>query len=93
MTNYTDIDLTFFIGLYRDQLRARSVLAALREKFPESTLIIRSDGDSNSSNSELAKDFNAHYYQEQRLYPIANRWGDGTQDPGIVSKSPIQGSV
>jgi len=72
MSNYTDSDLTFFLGLYQDQKRAEPMLAMLRKFYPESTLIIRSDGDSNPLNADLAKQFDAHYFEEERLYPIEN---------------------
>ena len=68
--NYSDRDITFFMGLYHDRERADGALARLREHFPEARLIVRSDGDEDPKNRELAQRHSAEYYQEDRLYPI-----------------------
>ena len=38
---YTDEDITFFMGLYRDRGRAEIALGRLREHFPGTRVIVR----------------------------------------------------
>jgi hypothetical protein len=68
--NYTEQDITFFMGLYRDRLRAVGALARLRKYFPVARVIVRSDGDGDPKNRELAERFEVDYRDEERLYPI-----------------------
>lgn len=70
--NYVDEDLTFFMGLYRDRTRARGALMRLREHFPDSRVIVRSDGDADPGNHALVDDFGVEYFEEERLFPIEN---------------------
>ena len=66
--NYTDEDITFFMGLYRDRGRAEGALARLREHFPAARVIVRSDGDEDPKNRELSKRFGVDYREEERLF-------------------------
>ena len=68
--NYSEADITFFMGLYRDRARADGALVRLREHFPEARVIVRSDGDPDPKNHELTKLFGVDYREEERLYPI-----------------------
>jgi hypothetical protein len=68
--NYTDEDITFFMGLYRDRARAVGALRRLREHFPGARVIVRSDGDPDPMNRELADPFGVDYREEERLFPI-----------------------
>ena len=72
MTNYTDGDITFFMGLYRDLDRAEGALFRLRKHFPHARTVVRSDGDDNQENRELANRFDVDYRDEDRLCPIEN---------------------
>lgn len=72
MQNYTDTDITFFMGLYHDHDRAEGALSRLRTHYPEARLILRSDGDNDPAYHKLADKFGAEYWQEERLYPIEN---------------------
>ena len=68
--NYTDGDITFFMGLYLDRARAEGALSRLREHFPTARVIVRSDGDGDPENHRLAELFDADYREEERLYPV-----------------------
>jgi hypothetical protein len=70
--NYTDEDITFFVGIYRDRLRAADALTRIRQHFPEARIVARSDGDRDPQNYELAEQFGVDYREEERLYPIEN---------------------
>ena len=70
--NYTDEDITFFMGLYHDRARAEGALARLREHFPAARVIVRSDGDKDPKNRELSERFGVDYREEERLFPIEN---------------------
>jgi len=72
MTNYTDADITFFVGLYHDLDRAEGALCRLREHFPDARVIVRSDGDRNPKNRKLSERYGVEYWEEERLYPIEN---------------------
>ena len=72
MLNYSDEDITFFMGLYRDRDRAEGALGRLREHFPNARVIVRSDGDRDPKNKELAACYATEYWEEERLYPIEN---------------------
>ena len=72
MQNYSDDDITFFIGIYRDRVRAEGALARLREHFPDARVIARSDGDKDPKNRKLPERFDVDYREEERLYPIEN---------------------
>ena len=69
-SNYNDADITFFMGLYRDRVRAEGALTRLREHFPTSRVIVRSDGDGDPKNRELSERFGVDYREEERLFPI-----------------------
>ncbi|MCK5359198.1 MAG: hypothetical protein KAJ95_01155 [Gammaproteobacteria bacterium] len=70
MENYSDEDITFFMGLYRDRERAEGALLRLRTYFPDARVIIRSDGDDDPENYELSERYGAEYYADERLYPV-----------------------
>ena len=72
MPNYTDKDITFFMGIYRDYPCAEIALAQIKEHFPEARVILRSDGDPSLQNRELAERHDVEYYEEERLYPVEN---------------------
>jgi hypothetical protein len=68
--SYSDEDLTFFMGLYRDRERAIGALSLLRKHYPNVRVIVRSDGDHDPLNHELTERFNVEYLAEERLYSI-----------------------
>ena len=72
MPNYSDEDITFFMGLYRDRERAEGALGRIREHFPDARVIVRSDGDRDPKNRKLAERYNTEYWEEERLYPVEN---------------------
>ena len=69
-THYCDRDLTFFMGLHHDQAQAREALRRLRLHYPESRVLVRSDGDRSPNNQELFNAFLAEYREEEQLFPI-----------------------
>ncbi|MBL4672052.1 MAG: DUF4214 domain-containing protein [Arenicella sp.] len=71
-THYTDDDLSFFMGTYKDAERAEGALSRLRQHYPNAALQIRSDGDPDPANERLSKRFKANYTEGERLYPIEN---------------------
>jgi hypothetical protein len=68
--NYSDADLTFFMGLYHDRARAVGALSRLRQHFPAARVIVRSDGDADPENRKLAERFAVDYREEARLFPV-----------------------
>ena len=72
MPAYSDDDITFFMGLYRDRVRAEGALSRLRANFPTARVIVRSDGDKDPQNKELSERFEVEYWAEERLFPIEN---------------------
>ncbi|MCK5359196.1 MAG: hypothetical protein KAJ95_01145, partial [Gammaproteobacteria bacterium] len=68
--NYSDEDLTFLMGMYRDRERAMGALSRVRKHYPDASVIVRSDGDYDPMNHELAELFDVEYFAEERLYPI-----------------------
>jgi len=72
MPAYSDDDITFFMGLYRDRVGAEGALSRLRANFPTARVIIRSDGDKDPQNKELSERFEVEYWAEERLFPIEN---------------------
>ena len=72
MSGYTDKDVTFFMGLYRDQRCAEVTLGRVREHFSDARVIVRSDGDNGPANRKLADRYDIEYYEEERLFPVEN---------------------
>ena len=72
MSGYTDKDVTFFVGLYRDQRCAEVTLRRVREHFPDARVILRSDGDKDPAIRELADRYDTECYEEKRLFAIEN---------------------
>ncbi len=70
MPNYSDNDITFFMGIYRDLGRAEGALCRIRAHFPQARVIVRSDGDKNPKYQEFIERYDVEYREEERLYPI-----------------------
>jgi hypothetical protein len=71
-TNYCDHDLTFFSLTYNDLEATVDCLLDLRKHYPESRVILRSDGDPNPGLSSLASRNNVDFRLESRLFGIEN---------------------
>ena len=71
-TNYCDDDLTFFALTYNDLEATVDCLRDLRKHYPESRVILRSDGDPNPGLSSLASRNNVDFRLESRLFGIEN---------------------
>ncbi len=65
-------DLTFFLNVYHDGDFLMGCLESLRKVYPESRLIVRSDGDLDPRICELAKTNGGEFEAGNRLYPIEN---------------------
>ena len=72
ITNYCDDDLTFFALVYGNYGATVDCMRDLREHFPGSRVILRSDGDPDDRFSNLADRYKADFRKEQRLFGIEN---------------------
>lgn len=72
LTNYCDRDLTFFALTYKDYDATEACLADLRKHYPDSRVILRSDGDSDPRLPILAERQRSNFYGESRLFGIEN---------------------
>jgi hypothetical protein len=71
-THYSDDDLTFFALVYRDYDAATACLKDLREHYPSSRVILRSDGDPDPRFPLLASGRSVDFHRESRLFGIEN---------------------
>lgn len=71
-TNYCDQDLTFFALTYKNYDATAECLTDLRKHYPESRVILRSDGDTDPRLPLLATRHNADFRCESRLFSIEN---------------------
>jgi len=71
-TNYSDEDLTFFSLVYQDYDATVACLKDLRTHYPNSNVILRSDGDPDPRFPTLAQNQHAIFKLEPRLFPIEN---------------------
>jgi len=69
-TRFTDHDLTFYLQVYRDYARARWCLTHLRRHYPDSRVIVCSDGDPDPRFARLVDEFRVEYHVGQRMYPL-----------------------
>lgn len=69
-TRFTDSDLTFYLQVYRDLERARWCLGHLRQHYPDSRVIVCSDGDLDPRFARLVDEFHVEYHVGQRMYPL-----------------------
>ena len=72
LTNYCDEDLTFFALTYHDYNATAQCLADLRKHYPQSRVILRSDGDPDSRLPLLAASNDVDFRGESRLFGIEN---------------------
>lgn len=72
LTNYCDDDLTFFALTYKNYDATAECLADLRKHYPESRVILRSDGDPDPRLPIIAKRHNTDFRGESRLFGIEN---------------------
>lgn len=70
LTNYGDEDLTFFAMTYKDHEATAECLADLRKHYSASRVILRSDGDPDPRFPILAKNYQADFHGESRLFGI-----------------------
>lgn len=63
-------DLTFYLNVYQDVDLLDGCLNQLRKVYPESRLIMRSDGDPNPAISDMAKKYKGECYYDQGLMSI-----------------------
>src|SRR5688500_18563009 len=71
-TNYCDEDLTFFALTYKNYDATADCLSDLRKHYPESRVILRSDGDPDPRFPLLARRYNTEFRSESRLFRIEN---------------------
>ena len=72
LTNYRDEDLTFFILVHRDYEALNECLNDLRNCYPLSRVIVRSDGDPDPRLPFLAASHGIDFRRETRLFAIEN---------------------
>jgi hypothetical protein len=75
VTNYikpAEANITFYLGVYQDIDLLDNCLSQLRQVYPESPLIIRSDGDSDPKIAVIAQKYEGECHYGKRLYPIEN---------------------
>ncbi len=65
-------DITFYVGVYHDVELLDGCLSQLRKVYPQSRLIVRSDGDSDPAIASIAQQYNGECHYGERLYPIEN---------------------
>jgi len=71
-TNYSDDDLTFFALVYKDYEATAACLKDLRQHYPSSRVILRSDGDLDPRFPLVAGDHKVDFRSEWRLFGIEN---------------------
>lgn len=67
---YRDEDLTFFTHVYRDADLLEWMLSHLRRHFPESRIIVCSDGDEDPRLARIAVGAGAEFHLGERLYAL-----------------------
>jgi hypothetical protein len=72
LINYRDDDLTFFAMIYQNYNATAECLRDLREYYPASRVILRSDGDPDPRLPILARHHQADFRGESRLFGIEN---------------------
>jgi hypothetical protein len=72
LTSYSDDDLTFFALVYQDYDATAACLKDLREHYPSSRVILRSDGDPDPRFPLLASGHRVDFHGESRLFGIEN---------------------
>src|SRR6266699_3200042 len=63
-------EVTFFVNVYRDFALAQDSLFRVRTHFPESRVIVVSDGDPDPRYAALAAALGLEYHQGERLIPV-----------------------
>jgi hypothetical protein len=71
-TNYSDDDLTFFALVYKNYEATEACLKDLRQHYPASRVILRSDGDQDPRFPLLAGGLKVELHEERRLFSIEN---------------------
>ncbi len=71
-TSYCDSDITFYLQLYRDHEAADLCLRRLRSSFPDSRVIVRSDGDDDPRHASFVSRYNVEYFPEDRVFTVEN---------------------
>jgi hypothetical protein len=66
--DYSDEDLTFFMVVFRNFELAAETLQELRDHFPRSRVVVRSDGDPDPRYSVLNGRYELDYRSEERLF-------------------------
>lgn len=69
IVDYSDEDLTFFMVVFRNFELAAATLQELRDHFPGSRVVVRSDGDPDPRYSVLNSRYELDYRSEERLFP------------------------
>src|SRR5215831_4788808 len=72
LTGYHDCDLTFFALTYNDYAASAECLRDLRRHYPDSRVILRSDGDPDPRLSRMAQLNQIDFRREPRLFGIEN---------------------
>lgn len=67
---HTDTDITFYMQVYKDYDRAYYALKCLRRCYPDSRVIVISDGDDDRRYEDFITLFNVEYIKGEKLFPI-----------------------
>jgi hypothetical protein len=71
-TDLTDVDLTFLVHVYRNASDLPPCLDGIRAVYPDSSLLLISDGDDDPTLLGLANQYGAELVLGERLFPMAN---------------------
>ncbi len=63
-------DLTFYLNVYKDVELLDVCLNQLRRVYPDTNVILRTDGDSDPKIAQVANHYNAQCYYGERLMPL-----------------------
>jgi hypothetical protein len=70
--SYGDRDLTFFVQVHHDAERLAWMLQRLRGLYPESRVVVCSDGDDDPRLPTIAERANAEFYLGENLYALGH---------------------
>ena len=71
--SFTDREIVFFMPVFRDADVARRSLTRLRRFYPESRVVLLSDGDEDFRSGPFIEDFGVEFVAGENLYGIEHR--------------------
>lgn len=72
MQEHKDTDLVFYLQVYHDRKLAEWCLGNIRRHYPDSRIMVVSDGDPDPEYVPMTEKFRAEYHLGERLYPWQN---------------------